>query len=310
MLAELRAEEWEAAARESVVPLRLTRMGPRFRGGLIRHELRDGVVVVKATGDPHTFERTADLIESADSALILQLNVEGESQLVQRGAHARVGGGSAVVFDTAAPYTLDISEMTTSYLVVVPREALCLSEADLRCVLARPLARGAAGIRLLSSMLEATTPTAAELHPEERSVLAGSITDSLRIALTAARPTPTVRARESLLDMLIATVREELHDHTLSADYLAARHFVSVRAVYYAFELQHTTPARFIQLTRLRRGSELLLGGMRVHEVATACGFRDSSTFSRAFRRQFGVAPSVWRTRSPVRNAQAGINRW
>ena len=56
---------------------------------------------------------------------------------------------------------------------------------------------------------------------------------------------------------------------------------------------------RFIEyLTRLRleRAQSMLRPeGSSVSEVATACGFGTVSNFTRAFRRTFGVAPSVWR---------------
>ncbi|MBU8829750.1 AraC family transcriptional regulator [Mycolicibacterium goodii] len=289
----------------------MTKIERRFRGGLIRHELLDGVAVVEAVGDPHTLQRTPDLIRSDDDAVIVQLNIDGASQIIQHGKFSRFGGGSAVVFDSAEPYTLDVSTTTTSYLIVVPRRALHLSDADLRSVLVTPLTTRTSGIRLLRSMLEATTSMAGHIKLEERSILAGSITDCLRVALTAVRPSANVMARQSLLDALIATVRRELGEQTLSADYLADRHFVSVRTVYYAFESLHTTPARFIQQARLRRASELLLGeGIRLQQVAEACGYQDASTFSRAFRKHFGMAPTMWRKRSvAVQHDQGRISR-
>jgi transcriptional regulator GlxA family with amidase domain len=37
---------------------------------------------------------------------------------------------------------------------------------------------------------------------------------------------------------------------------------------------------------------------LSVHQIAEAVGFHDHSTFSRAFRREFGFSPSVARERA------------
>lgn len=50
--------------------------------------------------------------------------------------------------------------------------------------------------------------------------------------------------------------------------------------------------ASAVRRSRLALARELLLGGMPLGEVVMRSGIRDRSVFSRAFRRQWGVAPS------------------
>ena len=47
---------------------------------------------------------------------------------------------------------------------------------------------------------------------------------------------------------------------------------------------------------RLRRSAELIIGTDRkIIEIATTCGYNDLPTFTRAFKRQFGMSPSEYR---------------
>ena len=56
-----------------------------------------------------------------------------------------------------------------------------------------------------------------------------------------------------------------------------------------------TTPRKYVERVRLSHAAGLLRGrGALVKEVAGVVGYRDVRTFSRAFRRAYGVAPSAW----------------
>lgn len=58
----------------------------------------------------------------------------------------------------------------------------------------------------------------------------------------------------------------------------------------------HQTPARYIHLLRIRQARELLLKqDMPLSQVAELCGFADSAHLSVAFKREVGVAPSLFR---------------
>ena len=60
------------------------------------------------------------------------------------------------------------------------------------------------------------------------------------------------------------------------------------------------SPKQFSLRVRLQRAAALLLGTpARIVDVAVATGFEDHETFTRAFRRYFGVAPSAYRATNP-----------
>ena len=93
-------------------------------------------------------------------------------------------------------------------------------------------------------------------------------------------------------------------------------HALAVEARLSAFHLHRMfaavageTPKHFVQRLRLDRAAALLLtGDDSILDVALACGFQSHETFSRAFRRRFGMKPSEYRDRGFVNGAsrQAG----
>jgi AraC family transcriptional regulator len=57
-----------------------------------------------------------------------------------------------------------------------------------------------------------------------------------------------------------------------------------------------STPAQYVMDRRMERARYLLrIGKLTITEIGLSVGFEDLSHFSRAFRRAFGVAPSVFR---------------
>ena len=87
----------------------------------------------------------------------------------------------------------------------------------------------------------------------------------------------------------------------ISLKTVAAEFGVSPETVRRAFHRAGagTTPGKLIARLRLQLALELLGNTeLSVAEIARRCGFRDPFTFSRAFKRSVGVAPSVHRDRS------------
>ena len=58
-----------------------------------------------------------------------------------------------------------------------------------------------------------------------------------------------------------------------------------------------STPKAYITAIQMRRASNLLKRhpDMLITEVSAQCGFEDTSSFNRAFKRAFGVSPSQFR---------------
>lgn len=93
-----------------------------------------------------------------------------------------------------------------------------------------------------------------------------------------------------------------------SAQSLAAAVGVSRASLYRRFESSvGISPGEYLTTWRMVRACELLrLGDASVAEVADAVGYRSTTSFSRAFARHHGIAPSAWRAgaRDSVGRAQ------
>jgi AraC-like DNA-binding protein len=104
---------------------------------------------------------------------------------------------------------------------------------------------------------------------------------------------------DATLRMMRRYVRDNLHDCDLSVDTLARRHLVSVRHTHTLFAEAGSTPGGYIREQRLLAAraklSDPRYEDATIAEIAAAVGFLEPRTFERAFRRQFGSTPGLWR---------------
>ena len=86
-------------------------------------------------------------------------------------------------------------------------------------------------------------------------------------------------------------------DGPLSTERLAGVANLSVHAFHRRFRTAFgETPACYVRRLRLERAAwRLQLHGDSILSIALDCGFGDHETFSRAFRRRYGLSPRDWR---------------
>jgi len=85
----------------------------------------------------------------------------------------------------------------------------------------------------------------------------------------------------------------------LSAAEIAAALGCSRAHLYRVFARHGTTVAARLRESRLRQARRLLEGApqLSIELIAWRCGYADSSSFGKAFKRRFGASPYDWRTR-------------
>jgi len=99
--------------------------------------------------------------------------------------------------------------------------------------------------------------------------------------------------RRSLLLQAKDFVTANLTDPAFNAGRLAEAHHISVRSLQLLFAAEGLSPANYIRARRLAMARVLLDQGLPVAAAGRRSGFADTATFSRAFRRQFGLSPSL-----------------
>ncbi len=90
---------------------------------------------------------------------------------------------------------------------------------------------------------------------------------------------------------------KENYDKNITLDLLATTFNLSKQWLILRFKKEtNTTPMMYLNGFRMKMAKEFLLQQkMTVGEVAFACGFETPYYFSNAFKKTFGVSPTVWR---------------
>jgi len=113
----------------------------------------------------------------------------------------------------------------------------------------------------------------------------------------------TIRHRTSLFEDAVQIVEAE-YASELALDEVARRVASSRRQLQRSYaEIGGTTFRDHLTSVRMQRAAEMLAArNMTVREVARRVGYRQPAQFAKAFRRQFGRAPSDFRSDPPLRS--------
>jgi AraC-like DNA-binding protein len=300
------ADEWADAASRSFVPLSIGWVGHGFTGSIDRRNIGGGVRVCKVVADPHQADRTTRLAAaSASEDLIFSVQTAGVGHVRQRQRSTTLSLGSGTLYATAVPYALDYRTPMTSLVCQLPRQRLALSDRELHAAAARPVTVESTALRVYTAFAESVF--------EESAALSGAGGDGVSEALTAlldgvlesllagpGRPRgSSSRDDEALLATMRGYIAEHLDDPGLGVVSIATRHGISVRRMRTVFSALDTSPEEYIRRRRLARAARLLTGAAgrqsMVGDIAVRCGFNDVATFTRAFKRQYGLPPARWR---------------
>lgn len=99
------------------------------------------------------------------------------------------------------------------------------------------------------------------------------------------------RAKKELIDEIIAYIDQHFCEE-LSVQQIAENFFLSESSVAHQFKKVMKVPIyKWIMQKRLMMAKHLLYAGGRPTEISVQCGFKDYSTFYRAFQKQFYLSP-------------------
>ncbi len=112
-----------------------------------------------------------------------------------------------------------------------------------------------------------------------------------RISLSIEGNTKPTEVQSPLVLGVLDYIGEHFNEE-LSLDLLAREFFVSKYHLSHEFSKATGTGVyRYILLKRLIAAREMLLGGKPAGEVAHLCGFRDYTSFFKAFKAEYGISP-------------------
>ena len=132
-----------------------------------------------------------------------------------------------------------------------------------------------------------------------RGIVSQLMVEVNRLAIAnAPQHSPENRAAEQIQRVL--EYIEKHYDQPLSLDQLAGEFFISKYYLSHEFRKQvGASVYRYIIQKRLVIAKQLLSGGVSPTDVYQNCGFRDYSSFYRAFKAEYGLSPNAFLKSQP-----------
>jgi AraC-like DNA-binding protein len=224
--------------------------------------------------------------------VLVSLHRSGSGSVEQYGRTARLVPGAAALYDASAPYTLSFPGQMSEIVLQLPRETISSVGHAFEDLTARVL-HPSGPLKALVALAGAVDPGEREGSAASDGAVAESLASLLRAALTSEPPSEAPPVEAELLALALRLhVDEHAADPHLTPESLAAEFHISLRYAQKLFSRDGDAPASYIRLRRLELAQRHLRAGSSVSEAAYRSGFLDVDTFSRAFKREFGIAPS------------------
>lgn len=279
--------QWEAHNAEALIALSCEVPPARiFRGREANVDL-ERLHLARVTGSPHAVRRDAELIDRTPTGSIaVYALMRGDSMLETSSGRRGMTAGQLLICDADRPFRRSFGRGLEELAVRIPKDAFArtsgleeLSAPILIDAARNPDPYARALIRLVGRALRDIPVPADEAAVIELvSVMATEDTSKLTLAHRAAAK---------------AFIEENLADPTLTATRIAQAIGVSDRTLTRVFSDSEVSVPQYVLARRLDRANALLTGhqraGLRIADIAGACGFTSMANFSSRFRERFGI---------------------
>lgn len=273
-----------------------------FIGDIVYRELAGiGFTLIRTNAG-----RIAGSPAHANAHCFLIYQVQGESWIEQGDIKCRLGQGELLLLDTISACEIVPEGLITHASIHLPRAELqqLLNHSG---SLFRKLSCQTLSGRMLRDLIRQSCHDYLHEFGEQQ----GTQESLQQVLLTLVAASwqqsphddpaalPGSASTQQRWQCMQAFIDANLSNPQLSPD-LIARHFsVSRRQVQRLFSLHGSTPAKYIQQERMKRIASSLrdpaFHDKNITELAFMWGFSDATWFSHAFKRAYGVSPSLWR---------------
>lgn len=295
-------EFWNEAVSTTFVSLQCVALGDRdVIDGEINVKPLASLEVSQVQGTEQLVSRvSAGITEDLDNDFYLVgIQTRGACVVTQDSKSTMINHGGFSLYDPRRPYSLELTDNFEQLVIRIPRASLDrhFAGAEQLSALGVDASRGA-GV-LLSNSIRSLAHEIDALSPESAYAVAQGI-EHLMVAglesVAATRVDDTLAGRRQLVQRHIL---KNLRNPDLSISSVSEALHLSPSSVHRAFAAEGDTVMNWVWQQRLdgvyRDLTESSHRGT-LTELSHAWGFSDLAHFSRAFKRQFNIAPSQLRT--------------
>ncbi|TCK21976.1 helix-turn-helix domain-containing protein [Pseudonocardia endophytica] len=216
-------------------------------------------------------------------------------EIVEEGSRqVLLSAGDAIIWDTRMSGRFAVDDSVDKSTIFLPRAVVESWVPSLDRLMVRGPVPAACTTALRGLLRGVAETPSAELERQNAEILASALRETAFLALSGLEPVAANRGGR-FWNALTRTIETRL-PLAPTAEELAVELSVSVRTVYQVFADNGTTVRAYIKRRRLARAREELLDSRRDDSVATIArrwGFVDQSAFTKAFRQQFDITPSM-----------------
>lgn len=299
-----RFEQWREACYQHVyalTPQRRTR--DPFKGTIARRQL-GSMDVTDILCDGHLVtRRDQDIGERPSDTYYVYLQRRGHAWFEQQGHRCVAEPGDIVIADPNIAFSTGTDGAFDFRLWRIDRSRLdpllALGSGELPM---RRLGSEHASRALIAHWLDALLQHHAGLSPNALELACGTLYALVAdVAEPSSGPREPARLarRRALLQRVMRQVELCSSDMALTPERVASECGLSVRSLHQLFELSEHSFHEFLTRTRLTRAHTLLrdpsASNVGTAEIGFAVGFRETSTFYRRFKQQYGDTPGAIR---------------
>ena len=292
---------WHDVICEVFIPMTPKRSipGVGFAGGVEARAFGDVSRTTVWSQAQQTLHGPREVELSGGEFYFVNLMVAGRCRVQQGDRESVVSPGQLWVVDTTVPYFLDFDSQWRMFTFRVPHTLLGsrLSHAKQGTAMAIDGGSGVGGLAaaMMRSLWKLEEPDSVHVRAELEQSFAAIVSAALGARDLGASAHDVLRAD------VLRFVAANLGDPGLSVVAVCRRFAISPRLLHRLFEGQERTFAQTVRTMRLEQCARLLadpLNRSTITDIALRHGFTDSASFSRAFRRDFGIAPREMREQS------------
>lgn len=258
----------------------------------------DNIQLCEMSASPHSWQREKHHIKNHNSGEFLLAAINsGKAIFQQEGKEVVAQQGDLVLYDTAKPFQVHL-EPESVFLLRIPRDKIInTAHAVEQCTIEAIAQKSPVSGLLINTINELSKINHSELSPLTQSQLVDSILGLLGATLDVHCSSKSDFLRDDLFINAKNFLSKYAHEPQLSLHEVAMALGISPRHLTRVFAKYGISPMKWLWDHRLDKAKRLLKENptLSITEIALNTGFNDSSHFSRAFSKRFGMAPSKLR---------------